>query len=127
MTIKIFISDFRANIEKAKLSSQRAIKGNFIAYETNKYKSNIEGFNDCLNILNELEKSYIDNKKLHADNLENFYFDLRYQLLDLINKHLNGTTKRLFRPLKRKVWGYYNSVNKCLRLLKRQIKAYGLM
>ena len=127
MTITNFIADFRAQIERAKLNTCKSIKGNIVAFETCKYKESIKGFEDCVSILNNIEKQYIDKKQLNTDYLENFVYDLQYQYIELTNKYLANTTKRLFHPLDRKVWGYYNSVNKCLKLLRRQTRAYGLI
>lgn len=127
MTILDFIAEFKAKIERAKLNTCKLIKGNIFAFETCKYKESIKGFEDCVSVLNQTQQQYVDKKQLSADHLESFVFDLQYQYLQLINKYLANTTKRLFRPLKRKVWGYHYSIKKSLRLLKKQTRAYGLI
>ncbi len=122
--IKIFISDFRSKIELQKLKCLKATKSNLVAYETLKHKEAIKGYTTCLTELDKLVFEYETNNKLKIDNIETFYYDLLQRYISSINTYLEGEEKHSFKTLKRSVWGYYNSINKCIKALKKHFKAF---
>ncbi len=119
--VKTFILEFSLKIDYLKLKNIKSVKKNLFYYETKKFVSKNQAFEDCLFYINSLAKEYVDSEQTLVE-LQNFYLELNSTLVKKQSDYISEYKKKSFSFLPRYVWGYYEGLKQCIKVLQKQFK-----